>query len=87
MLCEFTSGAFRLFRENSTDAAEVTIDPCECQLVLGDEEAFNLTLYLGNSEIELYANDRISMRSRIYPMKHDAQGLRMVCRGGSVRRK
>ena len=82
LIYDFTRGALRLIREQSTDTAEVTVDPCECRLVLDDDEPLHLTLYLDNSVIEVYANERISMTSRIYPSRDDAQGLQMVCTGG-----
>ena len=87
LVYDYGSSTLRLLREQSTDAAEVTVDPCECELVLHDGEALNLTLYLDNSVLEIYANDRISMTSRIYPTRDDARGMRMYCVGGSLHAK
>ena len=69
----------RLLRERSTDTAEVTVAPCECQLVLGAGEALNLTIYLDNSVVEVYANERVTMTSRIYPSRAEAQRLSLDC--------
>ena len=87
LIYDYRSGALSLLREKSTDTAEVTVDPCECQLVLDDGEPLSLTLFLDNSVIEVYANDRVSMTSRIYPSGHDSQGLQLICRGGSATAK
>ncbi len=81
---DFNSGNLRLTRDQSTDTAEVTLDPCEFALKLGDDEQLNLTIYLDNSVIEIYANDRLSMTSRIYPSRDDAQGLRLYTQGGTA---
>ena len=81
----YRDATLRLNRERSTDTAEVTREPCECQLALREGEPLNLGLYLDNSVIEVYANERITMTSRVYPSREDALGLHMVCSGGSVR--
>lgn len=84
LIYDYRDATLRLMREKSTETAEVSVDPCECQLALGDGEPLRLTLYLDNSVIEVYANDRVSMTSRIYPSRRDAQGLQMLCAGGSA---
>ena len=84
---DYESGSLRLQRDNSTDTAHVTVEPCECRLALDDGEPLNLTLYLDNSVIEVYANARLSMTSRIYPSRDDAQSLQMVCADGSATAK
>ena len=85
LIYDYKSSTLRLIREKSTNATEVTVDPCECQLVLDDDEPLNLTLFLDNSVIEVYANERISMTSRIYPSRDDAQGLQLECTRGSAK--
>ena len=84
LVYDYCSGAMRLTRDKSTDTAEITLDPCEYALRLGDDEPLNLTIYLDNSVIEIYANDRLSMTSRIYPSRDDAQGLRLYAVGGAA---
>lgn len=81
---DFESGALRLLRHQSTDTADVTVEPCECRLALDADEALNLTLYLDNSVIEVYANKRIALTSRVYPSRRDAQGLQIACESGSA---
>ena len=85
LVYHYTRGALRLCREQSTDTDEVTVDPCECEFALAPGEALNLTIYLDNSVIEIYANDRLSMTSRIYPTRADAQGLQLNCVGGGAK--
>jgi len=87
LVYDFDACMLRLLRDDSTDEAEVTVDPCQCELVLSENEPLDLTIYLDNSVIEIYANDKITMTSRIYPSRADAQGLSLDCTGGSARAK
>lgn len=80
----YATKTLRLDRERSSDTEEVTRNPCECKLVLGRGETLNLTIYLDKSVIEIYANDRISMASRIYPNLGQAQGILLYTDGGSA---
>ncbi len=82
LVYNFSAHTLRLLRDRSTDAAEVTLDPCECELMLAAGETLNLTIFLDNSVIEIYANDRLSLTSRIYPTREDAQGLCLYSSGG-----
>ncbi len=81
---DYRSGTLRLTRDQSTDTAGVTLDACEYALQLGQDEPLDLSIFLDNSVIEIYANDRLSMTSRIYPSRADAQGLRLQAQGGSA---
>ncbi len=78
----YDTNLLRLDRERSSDTDEVTRDPCECELALGPGETLQLTIYLDNSVVEIYANGRISMASRIYPNLESAQGIRLYSGGG-----
>lgn len=80
----YVTNTLRLDREHSSTTSEVTRDPCACDLVLGRRETLNLTIYLDKSVIEIYANDRVSMTSRIYPNLEQAQGIRVYTVGGSA---
>ena len=82
---DYVTETLRLDRERSSDTDEVTRDPCECELVLGRGETLNLTIYLDKSVIEIFANDRISMASRIYPNRESAQGILLNNGGGNAR--
>ena len=79
---DYSTGCLRLRRDQSTDTLEVTTEPCAYDLRLGADEALDLTIYLDRSVIEIYANDRLSMTSRIYPDRDDAKGLQIAAIGG-----
>ena len=81
----YDTNILRLDRERSSDTDEVTRDPCECELALGPGETLQLSIYLDNSVIEIYANGRISMASRIYPNLESAQGIRLYSGGGRAK--
>ena len=81
---DFSTGSLCLRRDKSTDTPDVTTEPCACDLRLGEGEALDLTIYLDHSVIEIYANDRLSMTSRIYPDRADALGLQITALGGSA---
>lgn len=81
---DYATGCLRLRRDQSTATPEVTTEPCAYDLRLGEGETLDLTIYLDRSVIEIYANDRLSMTSRIYPDRDDAQGLRLFAVGGSA---
>jgi beta-fructofuranosidase len=84
LVYDFRNGLLRLLRDRSTQAAEISVDPCETQLILSENEALDLKIYLDNSVIEVYANDRITLTSRIYPNLERAQGIRVYTDGGSA---
>ena len=76
------SNTLRLDREHSSDTQDVTRDPCQCELALEPGETLTLTIFLDKSVVEIYANDRISMASRIYPNLEQAQGILLFADGG-----
>ena len=82
LVYDYASGVLRLLRDQSTGTPEVTVDACEYDLRLGADESLDMTLYLDHSVIEVYANDCLSMASRIYPNREDALGLRVLASGG-----
>ena len=81
---DFARGRLRLERQHSTGTAEVSVGPCECALALDADEMLDLRIFLDASVIEVYANQRLTMTSRIYPDREDAQGLRVSCAGGQA---
>ena len=87
LVYDFYEQVLILTRDQSTDTAAVTVDPCQCELVLSENEPLDLTIYLDNSVIEVYANDRITLTSRIYPTRADAQALSIHSVSGSARAK
>ncbi len=84
LIYDFNASSLRLIRDQSTDMPEVTLAPCECELFLAYNESLNLTVFLDRSVIEIYANDRKCMTSRIYPTRKDALGLNLFTIGGEA---
>ena len=80
---DFGTGRLSLFRESSTETAEISTQPCHCDLSLNEGETLDLRIFLDNSVIEIFANGR-SMASRIYPSRADATGLSMSSLGGEA---
>lgn len=80
----YATQALLLDRERSSATDEVTRDPCKCELLLERGETLKLTIFLDKSVIEIYANGRISMASRIYPNLQQAQGMLLYAEGGSA---
>ena len=82
---DFARGWLQLSRQHSTDTAEASVDPCECALELDADEMLDLRIFLDASVIEVYANQRLTLTSRIYPDRADANGLRISCAGGDAK--
>lgn len=84
LVYDFTTGLLSLLRENSTNTAEISTDACQCDLPLAAGEALDLRIFIDHSVIEIFANQRRSLASRIYPDRADALGLRLYSRGGEA---
>ena len=84
LVYDFRDGGLTLLRDRSTETAEVTTEPCAHRLQLADGEALDITVYIDRSVIEVYANARLTMTSRIYPSREDALGLRLMAEGGGA---
>jgi len=57
--------------------AEVQTDPYVGQLDLAPGEGLSLHLFLDRSVIEIYANQRLCMTSRIYPSRSDSLDIQV----------
>jgi beta-fructofuranosidase len=53
-------------------------------LNLAAGEGLRLHVFLDRSVVEIYANGRLCLTSRIYPSRTDSQGIGLFARGGSV---
>ncbi|MBM7566176.1 glycoside hydrolase family 32 protein [Paenibacillus sacheonensis] len=51
---------------------------------LADGEKLELTIFLDQSVIELFANDRQAIARRVYPKRPDSTGVYLYCEGGSA---
>jgi sucrose-6-phosphate hydrolase SacC (GH32 family) len=54
-------------------------------LILQPGEPLRLRIFLDRSVVEVFANERACLTSRIYPQRADSLGLRTFCPGGRVR--
>ncbi len=72
-------------RERSSLSTETNRDVQEAGLSLAPSENLRLRVFLDRSVIEVFANDRVSFTSRIYPTLPDSQGLRLFCRSGRAK--
>jgi beta-fructofuranosidase len=55
----------------------------EAPLVLGPDEPLELRVFVDNSVIEVFANDRQAITRRVYPQGEASNQVRLFCRGGS----
>ena len=55
--------------------------------LISNEDTLKMHIYLDNSIIEMYVNERICFTSRIYPKRYESQGISLFSVDGSVRVK
>ena len=54
-------------------------------LTLGPDEPLRLQIFLDRSVLEVFANERISITSRIYPTRADSVGVALLAEHGEAR--
>jgi beta-fructofuranosidase len=54
-------------------------------LTLGPDEPLRLRIFLDRSVLEVFANERVSITSRIYPTRADSLGVALLAEGGEAR--
>jgi len=64
---------------DATVAREVRRTP------LPSDQTLKLRIFLDRSALEVFANDRVCLASRIYPTRADSRGLALFARGGAAR--
>jgi beta-fructofuranosidase len=80
-----TSGHLLVERERSSLSPDVDREPQGGPFALAGDETLKLHIFLDASVIEIFANDRACLTSRIYPSRPDSLGLSMFARGGKAR--
>jgi len=82
----YEPGAKRLAldRERSSLSLDVHRTIHEGLLDLAPDERLSLHVFLDRSVIEVYANGRACLTSRIYPSRPDSLGLALFARGGTA---
>jgi beta-fructofuranosidase len=74
-------------REHSSLSSMVQRDSRGGSLELATGETLKLHIFLDRSVIEVFANNRACLTSRIYPSRSDSLGVGLFARGGSVQLK
>jgi beta-fructofuranosidase len=82
-----TTGNLLLEREHSSLSPEVDRGSQAGPFALAEDETLKLRVFLDASVIEIFANDRACLTSRIYPSRPDSLGIGMFARGGNARLK
>ena len=54
------------------------------QLILEDQQNLRLQIFLDRSVIEVFANGKLCLTSRIYPTRKDSLGIAAFAHGGTA---
>jgi beta-fructofuranosidase len=82
-----TSGLLLVDRERSSLSPDAVRGPQRGPFALVEDETLKLRVFLDASVIEIFANDRACLTSRIYPSRSDSLGLGAFARGDKARLK
>jgi sucrose-6-phosphate hydrolase SacC (GH32 family) len=80
-------GRLLIDRQRSSMSEDVQRDIRSGPLPLAADEPLLLHIFLDRSVIEVFANYRLCMSSRVYPSRTDSLGVGLFARGGSARIK
>jgi beta-fructofuranosidase len=78
-------------RQLIVDRTQSSLDPTSdhnlhvAPLMLGPDEPLRLRIFLDRSVLEVFANERVSITSRIYPTRADSVGVALLAGGGAAR--
>jgi beta-fructofuranosidase len=81
------SGWLSIGRERSSLDASVEREPHGTHVNLAASENLTLRIFVDRSVIEVYANARATLTSRIYPSRDDSVGVELFAREGAARLK
>ena len=81
------SGWLSIDRQDSSKDSTVDREPHGTQLTLAAGENLTLRVFLDRSVIEVYANARATLTSRIYPSRDDSLGVELFAREAPARLK
>jgi beta-fructofuranosidase len=82
-----TAGQLLVERERSSLSPDVERGTQGGALALAEDETLKLQVFLDASVIEIFANDRACLTSRIYPSRSDSLGIGVFARGHNARLK
>ena len=80
-------GMLLIDRQRSSLSEEVELVNRSGPLALAADESLFLHIFLDRSVIEVFANYRLCMSSRIYPSRTDSLGVGFFAHGGTARIK
>ena len=80
-------GMLLIDRQRSSLSEDVQRDIRSGSLALTTGESLFLHIFLDRSVIEVFANNRLCMSSRVYPSRTESLGVGFFARGGSARIK
>jgi len=87
IIYDHAAAQLRVERDHSSLAPDVDRAPQGGPLALAEGETLKLHVFLDASVIEIFANDRSCLTSRIYPSRADSLGLGAFGLGGEARLK
>jgi beta-fructofuranosidase len=79
-----TSGKLLVERERSSLSPDVERGTQGGPFALAEDETLKLQVFLDASVIEIFANDRACLTSRIYPSRPDSLGMGVFARGAKA---
>jgi beta-fructofuranosidase len=82
-----TSAQLLVEREHSSLSPDVDRGPQGGSFTLAENETLKLRIFLDASVIEIFANDRACLTSRVYPSRPDSLDIGRLAKGGSARLK
>jgi beta-fructofuranosidase len=71
-------------RSNSSLDDNVQREPHGTSLHLGEDERLRLHVFVDHSVVEIYANGRVCLTTRVYPSRPDSLGAHIFAHGGSA---
>lgn len=84
ILYAFASGRLTIDRSRSSADPSVDRIPHTALLPLAPAETLRLRVFLDRSVIEIFANERLTLTTRIYPTRADSLGIGLVASGGTA---
>ena len=81
---DVTRKALAVDRERSSLDSAVERDTRWARLELGQAEPLSLQIFVDHSVVEVFANGRLCLTSRIYPTRSDSLGVTLFASGGSA---
>jgi len=82
LLYDRDAGTLTLDRERASLSPETWRDTHATDLPLAPDEPLSLRVFLDGSVVEVYANARRCLTTRVYPTRPDSRAIGLIARGG-----